>query len=102
MSASHPLCNMVLIIIMITYICLSLCVCVLDVHRREVKEFTFWLFSDKILYGGQQIPGVGFYNSSRQIPLTECCVTAYDECDRDASRAMLIRSKAKSFIVWAR
>lgn len=69
--------------------------------RRGIKDFTFWIFSDCILYGEQQIPGVGYYNSSRVIQLTKCRVSAARNI-ANADDAFIIESAEKSFIVWVK
>mgnify|MGYP003385829446 CR=1 FL=1 len=69
--------------------------------RRGIKDFTFWIFSDCILYGEQQIPGVGYYNSSRLIQLTKCRVSPARNI-ANADDAFIIESTEKSFIVWAK
>lgn len=37
--------------------------------RRAVKEFHYWLFTDKLLYG--EPTGLGYYRVHREIPLVE-------------------------------
>jgi hypothetical protein len=69
--------------------------------RRGIKDFTFWVFSDCILYGEQQIPGVGYYNSSRVIQLTKCRVSPARNI-ANADDALIIESAEKSFIVWVK
>ena len=71
------------------------------VYRRGIKDFTFWLFSDEILYGEQQIPGVGYYTSSRIISLSQFRVAPAQNI-ANFERAFTIESPAKSFIVWAK
>eukprot|EP00602_Paraphysomonas_sp_CaronLab_P000051 CAMPEP_0185028450 /NCGR_PEP_ID=MMETSP1103-20130426/14168_1 /TAXON_ID=36769 /ORGANISM="Paraphysomonas bandaiensis, Strain Caron Lab Isolate" /LENGTH=652 /DNA_ID=CAMNT_0027562875 /DNA_START=12 /DNA_END=1970 /DNA_ORIENTATION=+ len=63
--------------------------------RRGRKEFRFWVFSDKLLYG--ESTGLGTYRPSRDILLTQLRVTAVDE---NGEFAMRIESPAKSFYVW--
>ena len=68
-------------------------------RRRGIKDFNFWVFSDCILYGEQQIPGVGYYNSSRVIQLTRCRVSPARNI-ANSENAFIIESAEKSFIVW--
>lgn len=69
--------------------------------RRGIKDFTFWVFSDEILYGEQQIPGVGYYTSSRVISFSQFRVSPAKNIN-NFEKAFLMESPAKSFIVWAK
>jgi hypothetical protein len=64
-------------------------------RRRGRKEFRFWLFNDKILYG--EGTGLGTYRPSREILLTQSRVTA---ATVGGEPVMRIESPAKSFDVW--
>lgn len=67
-------------------------------HRRGLKEFHFWLFSDKLLYG-QKLPLVGEnYMLNREIPLSKCFVKLFDSV-YDKNVTFMVQSPAKSFIV---
>jgi len=74
--------------------------------RKAVKTYTFWLFSDKLLYGEAtgQIVGLGKkeYKLHRVIDLVSSRIAAStDKKVKDRERALLIECPAKSFIVWA-
>ena len=68
--------------------------------RRGVKEFQFWLFTDKIVYG-EMLPGIGKYNVNREILLTACRIGDSPKVER-ANCAFIIESPAKSFVVWTK
>eukprot|EP01035_Chromulina_nebulosa_P019391 gene19391-25260_t len=67
--------------------------------RRGRKEFKYWLFSDKLLYG--ELNGLGSYRVNRQILFTEMRITSTDTVENH-ERSFLIESKAKSFVTWAK
>ena len=74
------------------------------IKRRQIKEFMFWLFSDKLLYG-EVLPGMtgNSYNLNRTIVLHECCIK--DEAKGVKERAecaFTVESPAKSFVIWAK
>lgn len=73
--------------------------------RRQIKEFMFWLFSDKLLYG-EPLGGMGVetFNLNRVISLMECRVTndAVLPMVELLDRAFTIQSPAKSFVVIAK
>ena len=55
--------------------------------RRGVKEFYFWLFSDKLLYGDRvsSLSSVPSYSLNRDISLFSCRVRSVQEEKRDAA-----------------
>eukprot|EP01034_Spumella_vulgaris_P022072 gene22072-28167_t len=66
--------------------------------RRGLKEFHFWLFSDKLLYG-QAVPfAKDIFILNREIPLSRCFVKLFDSL-YDSDRTFMVESPAKSFIV---
>lgn len=76
------------------------------VIRRVVKEFEFWLFSDKLLYG-ELIPGLGSYWLHREIQLvasrfTDAELAKSANTIERAESAIVVESPAKSFIIWAK
>ena len=70
------------------------------IYRRDVKEFHFWLFNDKLLYG-EPIPGLGTYWLHREIKLVECRISAATNINR-ADVAFVVESPAKSFVVFTK
>ena len=70
--------------------------------RRVVKEFMFWLFSDKLLYG-EVIPGLGTYWLHREIQLVACRVSDGSKSAVERPEcAITVESPAKSFIMWTK
>jgi hypothetical protein len=68
--------------------------------RREVKPFTFWLFTDKLLYGDTD-PLSGMVNLHREINLIQCRMSDARAVE-NLDRAFTVESPSKSFIVWAK
>ena len=70
--------------------------------RKSVREFQFWLFSDKLLYG-EALPGTdGIFMLHRDIDLTSCraAIPPPRHTCPDIERAIYIESSQKSFIAW--
>lgn len=72
---------------------------------KSEKEFMFWLFSDKLIYG-EPIPGIGQiqYSLNRDIPLAEARVRDYkvgNGSDADYDSGFTVESTVKSFVVYA-
>ena len=66
--------------------------------RRGRKQFRFWLFNDKLLYGEASTPYIlGKFNLNRDLPLNQCQVSKEEE---NSEFVMRIQSPAKSFLVW--
>jgi hypothetical protein len=62
--------------------------------RRGLKEFRYWLFTDKLIYG--EPTGLGSYRVNREILFLEMRIfTKEDNC-------FVIESKEKSFITYAK
>eukprot|EP00981_Chlorochromonas_danica_P003873 scaffold735_cov159-Ochromonas_danica.AAC.5 len=68
--------------------------------RKRYKEFQFWLFSDRLLYG-EKTP-LGTYALNRQINLSKCKLTLLGENDPERQIAFIIESPAKSFKIKTR
>jgi hypothetical protein len=68
--------------------------------RREAKPFTFWLFTDKLLYGDTD-PLSGMVNLHREINLIQCRVSAARAVE-NLDSAFTVESPSKSFIVWGK
>lgn len=72
--------------------------------RRAAKDFYFWLFSDKLLYG-ELVPGSsGLYSLHRDISLMQSRIgpvtpSLSTSCEEE-ERAFMVQSPQKSFIVW--
>lgn len=72
---------------------------------KSDKEFMFWLFSDKLIYG-EPIPGLGQiqYSLNRDIPLAETRVRDLKVAtgsDADYDCGFTVESTVKSFVVYA-
>jgi hypothetical protein len=68
-------------------------------QRRQKKQFKFWLFSDKLLYG-EAGTLANMFTLNREILLTECRISEVTDGE-DYDRALRIESPQKSFIIWA-
>lgn len=67
--------------------------------RRGLKEFYFWLLSDKLLYG-QAVPlARDIFILNREISLSRCFVKMLGAADGDTLLSFMVESPAKSFIV---
>ncbi len=63
-----------------------------------MKEFNFWLLSDKLLYG-QAVPlARDIFILNREISLSRCFVKLFEAVD-DNKLSFMLESPAKSFIV---
>ena len=69
--------------------------------RNIRKNFRFWLFSDKLLYGEDAFSAVreGLYKLNREIHLSECTIASRDFLDENEF-AIRVKSPAKSFFVY--
>ncbi len=73
--------------------------------RNKTKDFKFWLFSDKLLYGDIFVPEElgGIYRLNHAISLSHCKMGTIREGEvQDMERAFKVESPGKSFIVWGR
>jgi FYVE/RhoGEF/PH domain-containing protein 5/6 len=69
--------------------------------RRTQKEFQFWLFNDKLLYG-EILPGLNLYTLNHYIDLATCRISPGDPTVENFELSFVVESPEKSFVVWAK
>lgn len=72
------------------------------IFRRTPKEFRFWLFTDKLLYG-EKTP-LGAYTLHRDIDLSKCYVHSCEDTTEAGpyKYSFVVESPAKSFVILCR
>lgn len=71
-------------------------------HRRGLKEFQFWLLTDRLLYGEPSPVAVNQFTLNRDIALSTCCVRSIETAVYSQDFLFVVESPAKSFIVKTR